>query len=145
MLGDKNRLNQLVSILTDNAIEHSSGGEVEINAALGAEGDGVDSNGYVRIDGGSVSVNGIRVPDSAIDSEDGIYYMSGTITIDGTVEEHESGDVFRETGNRNGGPGEMGRGEKPEGGRPEGAPGERPKGEFPGGKPGEKPDRLISV
>lgn len=133
----------------DVSVIKFTGGEVEINAALGAEGDGVDSNGYVRIDGGSVSVNGIRVPDSAIDSEDGIYYMSGTITIDGTVEEHESGDVFRETGNRNGGPGEMPDkdfpGEPPKDGvpgePPEGAPGERPKGEFPGGKPGEKPDR----
>lgn len=33
VLGDKNRLNQLVSILTDNAIEHSSGGE-EISVKL---------------------------------------------------------------------------------------------------------------
>lgn len=33
VLGDKNRLNQLVSILTDNAIEHSSGGK-EISVKL---------------------------------------------------------------------------------------------------------------
>lgn len=112
-------------------------GEVEINAALGAEGDGIDSNGYVRIDGGSIGVNGIRVPDAAIDSEDGIYYISGTITIDGTVEEHASGDIFRETGNRNNAPGRI--------------PGEPPEGEFhgersddglSGGRPGERPEDM---
>lgn len=135
----------------DVSVIKFTGGETEINAALGAEGDGVDSNGYVRIDGGSISVNGIRVPDSAIDSEDGIYYISGTITIDGTVEEHESGDVFMETGNRGMasgdgkpaggmgpsdgmGPGDgMDHGERVPGERPEGgAPGESPVGEFPG-------------
>lgn len=126
-----------------------TGGEVEINAALGAEGDGVDSNGYVRIDGGSISVNGIRVPDSAIDSEDGIYYMSGTITIDGTIENHESGDIFRETGNMGNAPGGMpdGRvpGEPPEGDfpgePPEGDfPGEPPEGDFHGNRPDERPN-----
>ena len=119
-----------------------TGGEVEINAALGAEGDGVDSNGYARIDGGYIQINGIRVPDSAIDSEDGIYYISGTISIDGTIEEHESGDVFRETGDRNNAPG----GFNPDSGKPnkkpdDRFPGEHQRDDFQDGKfPGEPPE-----
>lgn len=74
------------------------GGEVTINAALGAEGDGVDSNGYILIDGGTVNVNGIRVPDSALDSEDGIYYNSGRVIIDGQEQTYKAGDIFKETG-----------------------------------------------
>lgn len=112
-----------------------TGGEVEIYAALGAEGDGVDSNGYVRIEGGLIRVNGIRVPDSTIDSEDGIYYIAGSIVINGTVEEHENGDVFRETGNTNNAPGEFRTGEN--------KPDEIPGGEFPNEPPeGERPDQI---
>lgn len=112
-----------------------TGGEVEIYAALGAEGDGVDSNGYVRIEGGLIRVNGIRVPDSSIDSEDGIYYIDGSIVINGTVEKHENGDVFRETGNSNNAPGEFRPGEN--------QPGEIPSGEFPGDPPeGERPNPI---
>lgn len=112
-----------------------TGGEVEIYAALGAEGDGVDSNGYVRIEGGLIRVNGIRVPDSSIDSEDGIYYIDGSIVINGTVEKHENGDVFRETGNSNNAPGDFRPGEN--------QPGEIPGGEFPGDPPeGERPNPI---
>lgn len=77
------------------------GGEITLNAALGIEGDGVDSNGYILVDGGTINVNGIRVPDSALDSEDGIYYNSGKIVIDGQEQSYTAGDVFNET--RNGG------------------------------------------
>ncbi|MBQ0012581.1 MAG: carbohydrate-binding domain-containing protein [Clostridiales bacterium] len=112
-----------------------TGGEVEIYAALGAEGDGVDSNGYVRIEGGLIRVNGIRVPDSSIDSEDGIYYIDGSIVINGTVEKHENGDVFRETGNSNNAPGDFRPGEN--------QLGEIPSGEFPGDPPeGERPNPI---
>lgn len=112
-----------------------TGGEVEIYAALGAEGDGVDSNGYVRIEGGLIRVNGIRVPDSSIDSEDGIYYIDGSIVINGTVEKHENGDVFRETGDSNNAPGDFRPGEN--------QPGEIPSGEFPGDPPeGERPNPI---
>ena len=74
-----------------------TGGQITINAALGEEGDGVDSNGFIRINGGYVAINGIRVPDSALDSEDGIYYESGQILIDGEEQHYNSGDVFKET------------------------------------------------
>ena len=50
------------------------GGTITINAANGAEGDGIDSNGYVVVDGANLYINNIRVPDNCIDSEDGILY-----------------------------------------------------------------------
>ena len=74
------------------------GGSVLINPAQGAEGDGIDSNGYIVVNGGNIAVNGVVAPDSALDSEDGIYYYSGTITLDGQEQQYQSGDVFRETG-----------------------------------------------
>ncbi len=75
-----------------------NGGNVVINAGLGAEGDGVDSNGYIVIDGCSLSVNGIKAPDSALDSESGIYYKSGTVIIDGEEQSYTLGETFRESG-----------------------------------------------
>ena len=74
-----------------------NGSDVTINAAQGAEGDGVDSNGFIVINGGKISVNGIVRPDSALDSEDGIYYNAGTVVIDGEEQQYSSGDVFRES------------------------------------------------
>lgn len=74
-----------------------SGGEITINAALGSEGDGIDSNGYVVLNDGTLNVNGIRVPDNAIDSEDGITYNGGVINIDGQAQNYETGSTFQET------------------------------------------------
>lgn len=82
------------------------GGDVTINAALGAEGDGVDSNGYIGVDGATLRVNGIRMPDSELDSEDGVYYTSGDIYLDGEKQSYTSGDIFKET-KRNGFESEM--------------------------------------
>ena len=87
------------------------GGKVTLNAAQGAEGDGVDSNGFIRIDGGTVSVNGVTAPDSALDSEDGIYYNSGMVIIDGETQSYTAGSVFNETGRTGGQP----NGEAPQG------------------------------
>lgn len=84
------------------------GGEVTLNAALGAEGDGVDSNGFILVDGGIINVNGIRVPDSALDSEDGIYYNSGKVFIDGQEQTYTSGSIFKETRNEDLGPNGIG-------------------------------------
>ena len=92
------------------------GGSVTLNPAQGAEGDGVDSNGYIVIDGGSISVSGVRMPDNALDSECGIYYKSGTVTIDGTVQQYTPGETFRETGM--GGPGGQNGQQPPEMGQP---------------------------
>lgn len=75
------------------------GGSVTINAALGSEGDGIDSNGFVRIDGGVLNVNGIRVPDNAVDSYSGVYYNAGTVNIDGLSQDLEPGSVQGAIGN----------------------------------------------
>lgn len=85
------------------------GGEITINAALGAEGDGVDSNGYIAVNGGTIAVNGIRVPDSALDSEDGIYYDAGKVVINGQEQSYEAGTTFKETREDGFGKGDMGR------------------------------------
>lgn len=88
-----------INVNEDNvSVAAFNGGEVTINAALGAEGDGVDSNGYIVLNGGKLSVNGIVPPDSALDSEDGIYYNSGSVIIDGEEQSYTAGDVFKETG-----------------------------------------------
>ena len=81
-----------ISIVTFN------GGAVTLNAALGAEGDGVDSNGYVVINGSTLNINNVRMPDNAIDSEDGIKYISGDIYIDYNLQELAKGE-YREIGN----------------------------------------------
>ncbi len=95
-----------VSVLTVN------GGNTTLNAALGAEGDGIDSNGFVVLNGGVLNINGITAPDSAIDSEDGIYYNAGKVVIDDKEQTYTAGSMFRETGGM-GGFGGKDFGEKP--------------------------------
>ena len=87
-----------------------NGGTVTLNAAQGTEGDGVDSNGYIVLNGTALNVNGIRVPDNALDSECGVYYNAGTVVIDGQTQDYTAGEVFRESGEtgRPGQPGEQG-------------------------------------
>ncbi len=112
-----------INVNEDNvSVVRFSGGEVTLYPALGAEGDGVDSNGFIVLDGGTLSVNGVRPPDSALDSEDGITYLSGTVILDGETQTYAPGSVFRETG---GGPGGFA-GHGAEGFEPFGAP----NGEF---------------
>ena len=74
------------------------GADLTINAAQGAEGDGVDSNGFIVVSGGTVAVNGVRVPDNALDSEDGVTYLGGRIVVDGTEQQLTPGTVTREIG-----------------------------------------------
>lgn len=107
------------------------GGKTTINPAQGTEGDGVDSNGFIKIDGGELVIDGVRAPDSALDSEDGIYYVSGKVTIDGTDQDYSEGDVFRESGRTGGG--------QPFGGRGGMFPGEGQDGR-PDMPPGQAPD-----
>ncbi|MBO4819078.1 MAG: carbohydrate-binding domain-containing protein [Firmicutes bacterium] len=65
------------------SVAYFNGGEITINASQGAEGDGIDSNGYIVVNGGKVSINNVTAPDSALDSERGVYYSGGTVVIDG--------------------------------------------------------------
>ena len=85
-----------------------NGGEITINAALGAEGDGVDSNGFIVINGGKVSVNNIRTPDSAFDSEMGVLYRGGEVTVDGTALQLQKGEQGNSLGGQAFGPGGQG-------------------------------------
>ncbi len=79
-----------------------------INAALGAEGDGVDSNGFIVINGGTVSVKNIRMPDSAFDSEMGVLYRGGEVIVDGVTLQLEKGDQGLSLGGQAFGPGGQG-------------------------------------
>ena len=79
-----------------------------INAAFGAEGDGVGSNGFIVINGGRVSVNNIRVPDNPFDSEMGVLYRGGEVIIDGTSLQLEKGDQGNSLGGQAFGPGGQG-------------------------------------
>lgn len=87
-----------INVNEDNvSIVSFLGGNITLNAANGAEGDGVDSNGYVVIDGSNLYINNVRVPDNSVDSEDGILYKSGSIYIDNVLEELEYGE-YKEIG-----------------------------------------------
>lgn len=132
--------NDGINVNEDNvSVVIFSGGTLTINAGLGEEGDGVDSNGFVKIDGGNISVNGIKAPDAAIDSESGIYYESGTVIIDGEEQTYEGGSVFNETGKRND---EMGKAPNDNDMRqpPDTQNGNPP--EMPQGAPPEKPEEI---
>ena len=81
-----------VSVVTFN------GGTITLNAANGAEGDGVDSNGFVVINGSTIKVNNVRMPDNAIDSEDGITFKNGSIYVDEKLQDIKNGE-YKEIGN----------------------------------------------
>ena len=106
-----------VSVFTMN------GGHLTIFASLGAEGDVIDSNGYIRINGGVIAGTSKSPSDELLDSEKGTYVSEDATVISG-------GSVSSE--GKPGGPGEM----PPD--RPEGDPGEMPP-DRPEGGPGEMP------
>ena len=96
-----NSANDGINVNEDNvSIASFNGGNLTINAGSGAEGDGIDSNGYIVIAGATININGVTRPDSAIDSEDGITFTAGKIFIDG--EEYATEETFlREISSQN--------------------------------------------
>ena len=68
-----------VSVLTIN------GGELHIVAGLGAEGDGVDSNGYLVINGGVVISAAKPQSDSGLDSDKGSFVNGGYVVATGST------------------------------------------------------------
>lgn len=68
-----------VSVLTVN------GGSLHICAGLGAEGDGVDSNGYLVVNGGTVISSANPAADSGLDSDCGSYVNGGTVVSLGSA------------------------------------------------------------
>ena len=78
-----------VSVFTLN------GGSVHILAGLGREGDGIDSNGYLVINGGTLITMANPNADSGMDSDCGTYIYGGTVVALGStmdwVESDENG------------------------------------------------------
>lgn len=62
-----------------------NGGNLHICAGLGAEGDGVDSNGYLVINGGTVISAANPAADSGLDSDKGSYVFGGTVVSLGST------------------------------------------------------------
>lgn len=62
-----------VSVVTVN------GGRLTITAGLGAEGDGIDSNGYIAINGGTVIAAASPISDNGLDSSSGTEINGGTV------------------------------------------------------------------
>jgi hypothetical protein len=62
-----------VSVTTVNA------GMLRIVAGLGAEGDGIDSNGYLVINGGTVISSAKPASDAGLDSDLGSFIHGGTV------------------------------------------------------------------
>ena len=79
-----------VSVTTIN------GGSLHIIAGLGEEGDGIDSNGYLVINGGIVVASANPAADAGLDSDMGSYVNGGTVIALGSTmdwAESESGQV----------------------------------------------------
>ena len=68
-----------VSVTTIN------GGSLHIIAGLGAEGDGIDSNGYLVINGGTVVSSANPAADAGLDSDLGSYVNGGTVIALGST------------------------------------------------------------
>ena len=105
-----------VSVFTLN------GGRLTVFASLGAEGDVIDSNGYIRINGGMIAGTSKSPSDELLDSENGTYISENATVISG-------GSISE--GRQFGAPGEM--------------PTDRPNdifGEMPPDKPAGEPNRI---
>ena len=79
-----------VSVTTIN------GGNLHIIAGLGAEGDGIDSNGYLVINGGTVVSSANPASDAGLDSDLGSFINGGTVIALGSAmdwAESDSGQV----------------------------------------------------
>lgn len=68
-----------VSVTTIN------GGNLHIIAGLGAEGDGIDSNGYLVINGGTVVASANPASDAGLDSDKGSFVNGGTVIALGST------------------------------------------------------------
>ena len=82
-----------VSVLTVN------GGELHIVAGLGAEGDGLDSNGYLVINGGVVISAAKPFSDSGLDSDRGSFIHGGYVVATGSTMDWPESDSSQVTMN----------------------------------------------
>ena len=82
-----------VSVTTIN------GGTVHIIAGLGAEGDGIDSNGYLVINGGTVVASANPASDAGLDSDMGSFINGGTVVALGSTMDWAESDSRQVTMN----------------------------------------------
>ena len=82
-----------VSVTTIN------GGNLHIIAGLGAEGDGIDSNGYLVINGGTVVSSANPGADAGLDSDLGSYVNGGTVIALGSAMDWAESDSEQVTMN----------------------------------------------
>lgn len=80
-----------VSVTTIN------GGCLHICAGLGTEGDGVDSNGWLVINGGTVIATANPASDSGLDSDQGSYVNGGTVVALGSTMDWAESDSSQVT------------------------------------------------
>ena len=74
-----------INAKTDNiAVIYIKGGKVLVNSGLGQEGDGIDSNGYIFVEGGEIVSSAKPQADSGLDSNKGIYTDGGRIYATGS-------------------------------------------------------------
>jgi hypothetical protein len=81
-----------VSVVTVN------GGALHILAGLGSEGDGIDSNGYLVINGGTVISMANPGSDSGLDSDRGSYINGGTVVALGSTMDWAEADDSNSSG-----------------------------------------------
>ena len=82
-----------VSVTTIN------GGALHIVAGLGTEGDGIDSNGYLVINGGIIIAIGKPQSDSGLDSDSGSYINGGYVIATGSTMDWAESDSDQVTMN----------------------------------------------
>ena len=82
-----------VSVTTVN------GGSLHIIAGLGAEGDGIDSNGYLVINGGTVVASANPAADAGLDSDMGSFINGGTVVALGSTMDWAESDSNQVTMN----------------------------------------------
>lgn len=82
-----------VSVTTIN------GGSLHIIAGLGSEGDGIDSNGYLVINGGTVVASANPASDAGLDSDLGSYINGGTVIALGSTMDWAESDSEQVTMN----------------------------------------------
>ena len=82
-----------VSVTTIN------GGDLTIHAGLGEEGDGIDSNGYLVINGGTVVSAAKPIADAGLDSDLGSFIHGGTVIATGSTMDWAESDSRQVTMN----------------------------------------------
>lgn len=74
-----------INAKTDNiAVVFVKGGKVLVNSGNGNEGDGIDSNGYIFVEGGEIISSAKPNADSGLDSNKGIYIDGGRVYATGS-------------------------------------------------------------